>query len=74
MRIQRKLLTGQQKDKICKKYRTPGIKVGDVKMPPCQSMNCPLRAVLFTNNGAGNVCFETLNGCRTAYKDFWTMK
>ena len=45
MRIQRKLLTGQQKDKICKKYRTPGIKVGDVKMPPCQSMNCPLRAV-----------------------------
>lgn len=70
MRIQRKLLTGQQKDKICKKYRTPGIKVGDVKMPPCQSMNCPLRAVLFTSNGAGNVCFENLKRLQDSIQRF----
>ena len=70
MRIQRKLLTGQQKDKICKKYRTPGIEVGDVKMPLCQSMNCPLRAVMLTNNEAQNVCFEGLKRLQDSIQRF----
>lgn len=62
MKLQRKLLTKEQKDSICEEYKTA---LSDEDCPEC--FGCPLQLTL----GELNFCYKKIDKINNEIEKFW---